>query len=189
MAALLGVDLDQAREICAAAAPVPVADGEAARQEVIQIANDNGGGQVVISGAAGAIARAIDVAKSRGVKRAMPLPVSAPFHCQLMAPAADVMRDALEAAMVAAPCVPLIANVTAAKATEPAQIRALLVEQVTATVRWRESVLAMTAIGIDSFVELGAGKVLCGLVKRIAPDAATRAAGTPEDIETLLKQL
>lgn len=189
MAALLGVDLDQAREICAAAAPVPVADGEAPRQEVIQIANDNGGGQVVISGAARAIARAIDVAKSRGVKRAMPLPVSAPFHCQLMAPAADVMRDALEAAAVAAPCVPLIANVTAAKATEPAQIRALLVEQVTATVRWRESVLAMTAIGIDSFVELGAGKVLCGLVKRIAPDAATRAAVTPEDIEVLLKQL
>ncbi len=189
MAALLGVDLDQAREICAAAAPVTVADGEAPRQEVIQIANDNGGGQVVISGAAGAIARAIDVAKSRGVKRAMPLPVSAPFHCQLMAPAADVMRDALEAAAVAAPCVPLIANVTAAKATEPAQIRALLVEQVTATVRWRESVLAMTAIGIDSFVELGAGKVLCGLVKRIAPDAATRAAVTPEDIEVLLKQL
>ena len=189
MAALLGVDLDQAREICAAAAPVPVPDGEAPRQEVIQIANDNGGGQVVISGAAGAIARAIDVAKSCGVKRAMPLPVSAPFHCQLMAPAADVMRDALEAATVSAPCVPLIANVTAAKATEPAQIRALLVEQVTATVRWRESVLAMTAIGIDSFVELGAGKVLCGLVKRIAPDAATRAAGTPEEIETLLKQL
>ncbi len=189
MAALLGVDLDQAREICAAAAPVPAADGEARRQEVIQIANDNGGGQVVISGAAGAIARAIDVAKARGVKRAMPLPVSAPFHCLLMAPAADVMRDALEAAAVSAPVVPLIANVTAAKATEPAQIRALLVEQVTATVRWRESVQAMTAIGIDSFVELGAGKVLCGLVKRIAPDAATRGAGTPEEIEALLKQL
>ncbi len=189
MAALLGVDLDQAREICAAAAAVPVADGEVPRQEVIQIANDNGGGQVVISGAAGAVARAIDVAKSRGVKRAMPLPVSAPFHCLLMAPAADAMRDALGAAAVGAPVVPLIANVTAAKVTEPAQIRALLVEQVTATVRWRESVQAMTAIGIDSFIELGAGRVLCGLVKRIAPDAATRAAGTPEEIETLLKLL
>ena len=189
MAALLGVDMEQAREICEAASVVPVADGEAARTEVIAVANDNGGGQVVISGASGAIARAIDIAKARGVKRAMPLPVSAPFHCSLMQAAADTMRDALGAATVAAPVVPLIANVTAAKVTEPDRIRALLVEQVTGTVRWRESVAAMTAIGIDSFVELGAGKVLSGLVKRIAPDAATRSAGTPDEIEALLKAL
>ncbi len=191
MAALLGVEMDQAREICEAAAAIPASDagGASGGTEVIEIANDNGGGQVVISGAAGAIARAIDIAKARGVKRAMPLPVSAPFHCALMRPAADAMRDALEAARVVAPAVPLIANVTAAKATEPDQIRALLVEQVTGTVRWRESVQTMTAIGIDSFVELGAGRVLSGLVRRIAPDAAIRSAGTPDEIEALLKAL
>ncbi len=189
MAALLGVELEQAHEICAAAAPVPVAEGERARNEVIAVANDNGGGQVVISGAAGAVARAIDIAKARGVKRAMPLPVSAPFHCSLMRPAADAMAEALERATIAAPSVPLIANVTAAKATMPDQIRALLVEQVTATVRWRESVQAMGAIGIDSFVELGAGRVLSGLGRRIAPDAASRSAGSPDEIEALLKAL
>ncbi len=193
MAALLGVEMEQAREICEAAAAIPASDpdagGASGGTEVIEIANDNGGGQVVISGAAGAIARAIDIAKARGVKRALPLPVSAPFHCALMRPAADAMRDALEAARVVAPVVPLIANVTAAKATEPDRIRALLVEQVTGTVRWRESVQAMTAIGIDSFVELGAGRVLSGLVRRIAPDAAIRSAGTPDEIEALLKAL
>ncbi len=189
MAALLGVELEQAHEICAAAAPVPVAEGERARNEVIAVANDNGGGQVVISGAAGAVARAIDIAKARGVKRAMPLPVSAPFHCSLMRPAADAMAEALERATIKAPSVPLIANVTAAKATMPDQIRALLVEQVTATVRWRESVQAMGAIGVDSFVELGAGRVLSGLGKRIAPDAASRSAGSPDEIEALLKAL
>ncbi len=187
MAALLGVELGQAHEICVAAAPVPVADGERVLDEVIAVANDNGGGQVVISGAAGAIARAIDIAKARGVRRAMPLPVSAPFHCSLMRPAADAMAEALERAAIVAPAVPLIANVTAAKATAPDRIRALLVEQVTATVRWRESVQAMGAIGIDSFVELGAGRVLSGLVKRILPDAASRSAGSPDEIEALLK--
>ncbi len=187
MAALLGVELEQAHEICAAAAAVPVADGERVPDEVIAVANDNGGGQVVISGAAGAIARAIDIAKTRGVKRAMPLPVSAPFHCSLMRPAADAMAEALERAAIAAPVVPLIGNVTAAKVTTPDRIRALLVEQVTATVRWRESVQAMGAIGIDSFVELGAGRVLSGLVKRILPDAGNRSAGSPDEIEALLK--
>ena len=193
MAALLGVELEQAHEICAAAAVVPVlgpaADGEPVRSEVIAVANDNGGGQVVISGAAGAVARAIDIAKQRGVKRAMPLPVSAPFHCSLMRPAADAMAEALDRATIKAPSVPLIANVSAAKATAPDQIRALLVEQVTATVRWRESVQAMAAIGIDSFVELGAGRVLTGLGRRIAPDAASRSAGSPDEIEALLKAL
>ncbi len=189
MAALLGVELEQAHEICAAAAPVPVGDGERAANEVIAVANDNGGGQVVISGAAGAVARAIDIAKARGVKRAMPLPVSAPFHCSLMRPAADAMAEALERATIKTPSVPLIANVTAAKATMPDQIRALLVQQVTATVRWRESVQAMGAIGVDSFVELGAGRVLSGLGRRIAPDAASRSAGSPDEIEALLKAL
>nr|WP_321986284.1 ACP S-malonyltransferase [uncultured Lichenicoccus sp.] len=188
MAALLGAELDQAREICVAASVVRL-EGQPDRHEVIEVANDNGGGQVVISGTLGAITRAIEIARERGIRRAMPLPVSAPFHCSLMAPAADAMREALGDATIAAPRLPLIANVTAAKATSPDEIRDLLVRQVTGTVRWRESVQAMTALGVDSFIELGAGKVLSGLCKRIAPDAATRSAGTPEDIEELLKLL
>ena len=188
MAALLGTGIEQAREICAAAA-VMHAEGKPDRVEVIEVANDNGGGQVVISGAAGAIARAIEIAKERGIRRAMPLPVSAPFHCSLMAPAADAMREALGVAAIAAPRLPLIANVTAAKATAPDEIRDLLVRQVTGTVRWRESVQTMADLGVDSFIELGAGKVLSGLCKRIVPDAATRSAGTPEEIEALLKLL
>jgi [acyl-carrier-protein] S-malonyltransferase len=131
----------------------------------------------------------VEIAKAKGVRRAMLLPVSAPFHCALMAPAADAMAAALEQTPPLAPAVPLIANVIAAKVTDPAQIRALLVRQVTATVRWRECVLAMTALGVDSFLELGAGKVLSGLSRRIAPDAAIAAAGTPAEIETVLKTL
>ena len=187
MAALLGVERDAAEAICAAAAEGP--EGEVTGREVVQPANDNGGGQVVISGHAGAVERAILEAKARG-KRAMKLPVSAPFHCALMAPAADAMAEALAHATLMPPVVPLIANVTAAKATDPAEIRELLVRQVTETVRWRESVLAMLALGIDSFVELGAGKVLSSLVRRIAPaGTATAAAGTPAEIEALLKLL
>jgi [acyl-carrier-protein] S-malonyltransferase len=183
MAALLGVEMAMAQEICAAAAEGP--DGP----EVIGCANDNGGGQVVISGAKTAVERAIEIAKTKGVKRAMLLPVSAPFHCALMAPAAAAMAAAFESSMPTTPVVPLVANVTAAKVTDPNKIKDLLVEQVTATVRWRESVLAMTALGVDSFVELGTGKVLAGLVKRIAPDAATASAGSPAEIEALLKIL
>ena len=187
MAALLGVDLDAAEAICAAAAEGP--DGRPETREVVQPANDNGGGQVVISGHAEAVERAMAEAKARG-KRAMKLPVSAPFHCALMAPAADAMAEALAHATLMPPVVPLIANVTAAKATDPAMIRELLVRQVTGTVRWRESVLAMLALGVDSFVELGAGKVLSGLVRRIAPaETAINAAGTPAEIEALLKLL
>ncbi len=187
MAALLGVDLDAAEAICAAAAEGP--DGRPETREVVQPANDNGGGQVVISGHAEAVARAMAEAKARG-KRAMKLPVSAPFHCALMAPAADAMAEALAHATLMPPVVPLIANVTAAKATDPAMIRELLVRQVTGTVRWRESVLAMLALGVDSFVELGAGKVLSGLVRRIAPaETAINAVGTPAEIEALLKLL
>jgi [acyl-carrier-protein] S-malonyltransferase len=187
MAALIGVEMADAVAICAAAAPVP--DSETGAREVVEPANDNGGGQVVISGHKAAIERAVEVAKARGVKRAMLLPVSAPFHCALMAPVADVMQEAFETTAARAPAVPLIANVSAAKETDPARIQALLVEQVTATVRWRESVEAMTAMGIDSFVELGAGKVLAGLVRRIAPDAAATSASSPADIEAVLKLL
>ena len=131
----------------------------------------------------------MELAKARGVKRAVLLPVSAPFHCALMQPAADAMRDALGEARVAAPAVPLVANVTAERATDPDAIRDLLVRQVTGTVRWRESVLACAAMGVDSFVELGAGKVLAGLARRIVPDAAAMSAATPAEIEALLKRL
>jgi [acyl-carrier-protein] S-malonyltransferase len=188
MAALLGVELAAAQEICAAAA-VLKREGEPDVTQIVQPANDNGGGQIVISGHAAAVERAIDIAKQRGVKRAMLLPVSAPFHCALMAPAADRMADALGAATITPPAVPLVANVTAAKVSDPDEIRRLLVAQVTGTVRWRESVAACLAIGVDSFIELGAGRVLSGLVKRIAPDATTLHAGTPAEIEALLKVL
>ncbi|MDA8252294.1 MAG: ACP S-malonyltransferase [Rhodospirillales bacterium] len=184
MAALLGADLALARAVCAEAAAAP--GGE---REVIEPANDNGGGQVVVSGARGAVERAIELARTRGVKRAMLLPVSAPFHCALMAPAADAMAEALARTPPAPPAVPLIANVTAAKVTEPAEIARLLVEQVTRTVRWRESVMTMAALGADSFIELGAGKVLSGLVRRIAPEAAAISVSTPAEIEALLKSL
>jgi len=179
MAALLGAEPALAAEICA----------EAADGEVLEIANDNGGGQVVISGARAAVDRAIELSKAKGVKRAMPLPVSAPFHCKLMAPAADAMAEALAATAPRAPLVPLVANVTAASVSDPVAIRELLVEQVTATVRWRESVQVMVADGVDTFVELGAGRVLTGLAKRIAPDAAGLAAANPAEIEALLKAL
>ena len=179
MAALLGADLEAARSICA----------EAAAGEIVEAANDNGGGQVVISGHRAAVERAVDAAKAHGIKRAMLLPVSAPFHCALMAPAAETMAAALEEAVIAPPAVPLIANVSAAKVIDPATIRTLLVQQVTGTVRWRECVLAATALGVDSFVELGAGKVLSGLIRRIAPEARVASAGSPAEIEALLKLL
>lgn len=177
MAALLGVELDQAAAICA----------EAADGQVVEIANDNGGGQVVISGTAAAVERAIALARAKGVKRALPLPVSAPFHCALMAPAADAMAKALAAEPPRAPLVPVVANVTARPVTDPVEIRDLLVQQVTATVRWRESVAAMKADGVDCVVELGAGKVLAGLVKRIDPELAASSVGTPAEIEAFLK--
>jgi [acyl-carrier-protein] S-malonyltransferase len=185
MAALLGADLDQARALCEAASPDP----ETGAAEVVEIANDNGGGQVVISGAKPAVDRAVAAAPGAGIKRALPLPVSAPFHCALMAPAADVMREALGEARLVAPLVPVVANVSAAKATDPDEIRDLLVRQVTATVRWRECVAAMAAMGCDRFVELGAGKVLTGLMKRNAPEATASAIGTPAEVEAFLKSI
>jgi [acyl-carrier-protein] S-malonyltransferase len=183
MAALLGAEMALAQEICAAAEEGP--NG----REVIGCANDNGGGQVVISGHKAAVERAIEIAKTKGVKRAMLLPVSAPFHCALMAPAADAMAEAFANLPPRAPIVPVLANVTAQKVSDPAQIRDLLVQQVTATVRWRESVQEMAALGVDSFIELGSGKVLAGLVKRIVPDAQALSASSPADIEALLKVL
>lgn len=187
MAALLGAELALAEDICEAAAPVP--DSETNERQVVQIGNDNGAGQVVLSGAREAVERAVEIAKQRGVRRALLLPVSAPFHCALMAPAAEAMAEAFEKTPPGAPVVPLIANVSAAKETDPAVIRDLLIRQVTATVRWRECVQTMTTLGVDSFVELGTGKVLSGLVRRIAPDAATAAAATPPEVEAVLKTL
>ena len=174
MAALLGVDFDSAKAICA----------DAAQGDVCEAANDNGGGQVVISGSAAAVERAMALAKDRGAKRAIALPVSAPFHCALMQPAADAMADALAKAAVRAPLVPVYANVTAAPVADPDEIRRLLVAQVTGTVRWRESVEAMWAAGVTDFVELGA-KVLGPMVKRIAPDATVTSVVTMADIEAL----
>ncbi len=188
MAALLSAELEQARSICADAATFVGEDGSEQRQ-VVEVANDNGGGQVVISGQLAAVERAMALAKARGVRRAMLLPVSAPFHCSLMQPAADAMRDALDQADLRAPSVPVVANVTAERATEPSEIRDLLVRQVTGMVRWRESMLACMAMGVDSFVELGAGKVLAGLARRINPDVAAVSAGTPAEIEAVLKGL
>lgn len=172
MAALLGVDLDQARAIAV----------DAAQGQVCEAANDNGGGQVVLSGSKAAIDRAIALAGERGVKRALPLPVSAPFHCALMQPAADAMRDALATVALAPPVVPVMANVGAAPLSDPDAIRASLVAQVTGTVRWRECVEAMANAGVDRFVEAGSGKVLAGLVKRIAAGTAAVSLGAADDI-------
>jgi [acyl-carrier-protein] S-malonyltransferase len=172
MAALLGLDFDQAVAVAA----------EAAQGQVCQAANDNGGGQVVVSGDRAAVERAVEIAKGRGARRAMLLPVSAPFHCALMQPAADAMAQALAEVAVKAPAVPVIANVLAKPVSDPGEIVRALVAQVTGTVRWRESVAFMAAQGVGAFYEVGAGKVLCGLVKRIADGASCVAIGTPEDV-------
>jgi len=172
MAALLGLDFEQAAAVAR----------EAAQGQVCQAANDNGGGQVVVSGDKAAVERAVEIAKSRGARRAMLLPVSAPFHCALMQPAADAMAQALAAVTVKRPVVPVVANVRAGPVSEPAEIVQALVAQVTGTVRWRESVAFMAQQGVTTFYEVGAGKVLTGLVKRIAEGARGIAIGTPEDI-------
>ncbi len=172
MAALIGLEFDAAAAVAA----------EAARGQVCQAANDNGGGQVVVSGDKAAVERAVEIAKAKGAKRAMLLPVSAPFHCALMRPAAQAMAEALSKVSVKAPVVPVVANVLAAPVSEPAKIIEALIAQVTGTVRWRESVAAMAGAGVDKFYEAGAGKVLSGLIKRIASGASTAAVGTPEDI-------
>jgi [acyl-carrier-protein] S-malonyltransferase len=178
MAVILGLDFDVVTAVAA----------DAAQGDVCAAANDNGGGQVVISGHAAAVERAMELAKERGAKRALPLAVSAPFHCALMAPAGDVMATALGDARVQAPLVPLYANVTAAQVTDPDAIRGLLVEQVTGVVRWRESVIAMADAGVTEFVEFG-GKVLGPMIKRINPDVATRSIMTMDDIEAFVGSL
>ena len=172
MAALLGLEYAAALEVAR----------EAAQGEVCDAANDNGGAQVVVSGNKAAVERAIAIAQQKGAKRAVMLAVSAPFHCALMQPAADAMREALAGVTVNAPAVPVVANVEAGPITDPAAIRDALVRQVTGTVRWRESVAYMAAQGVDAFYEVGSGKVLTGLVKRIAAGASTTAIGAPDDI-------
>jgi len=184
MCALLGAELAQAQELADAAAPTP--EG---KREVCTPANDNGGGQVVLSGHATAIDRATKLAPEKGIRRAMKLNVSAPFHCSLMQPAADAMAEALGKTMPRNPAVPLIANVTASHVSDGATIKDLLVKQVTAMVRWRESVLAMKAMGCDTLVELGSGKVLTGLTPRIDKELAASAVGTPADVEAFAKTL
>jgi [acyl-carrier-protein] S-malonyltransferase len=183
MAALLGVGKDAAEKLAAAAAEGP--DGK----EVCQVANDNEPAQAVISGAKSAIDRAAKLAKEHGVRRFVPLNVSAPFHCALMQPAADAMAEALATTTVDRPAVPLIANITAGPISDPAEIKQRLVEQVTGTVRWRESVAAMAAAGVTDIAELGAGKVLAGLAKRIVPSLNAISAGTPQEIDAALALL
>jgi [acyl-carrier-protein] S-malonyltransferase len=179
MAALLGLDIDQALEVAGQAS---------GNGEICAAANDNAPGQVVVSGHKAAVERAIELAKGKGAKRAMMLPVSAPFHCPLMKPAADVMAEALSKVEIKSPSVPVIANVVAATVVDPDEIRRLLVEQVTGMVRWRESVQVMKDAGVDTLIELGSGKVLSGLAKRINPEVTGISVGTPQDIEEFLKK-
>ncbi|THD84372.1 ACP S-malonyltransferase [Aliigemmobacter aestuarii] len=172
MAALLGLDFETATEVAQ----------EAAQGEVCQAANDNDPAQVVVSGHKAAVERAVEIAKARGAKRALMLPVSAPFHCSLMEHAAAVMSEALAGVVIHAPKVPVVVNVRAEAVTEPDRLRALLIAQVTGSVRWRESVMWMEGAGVTDFWEIGAGKALSGMIKRIAKEATTRAIGTPEDV-------
>jgi len=180
MAALLGLDIAAARE---------VAQEASAGDLVCAVANDNSPGQIVVSGHAAAVAHAIALAAGRGSRRSIMLPVSAPFHSPLMQPAAEIMKDALADARFARPAVPLVANVTAKETSDPDEIKELLVEQVTHIVRWRETVELFAANEVEEVVELGAGRVLSGLVKRINRDLATCSVGTPADLDALLKRL
>ncbi|MBG52765.1 MAG: ACP S-malonyltransferase [Alphaproteobacteria bacterium] len=179
MAAMLGLSFEDAVAV----------SQEAAQGEICSAANDNADGQVVISGSKAAVERAAELAKGRGAKRAMLLPVSAPFHCALMQPAADAMAEALGTVEMKAPCVPLIANVRASAVADPAEIRNLLVEQVTGMVRWRESVIYLGQQGVTELVEVGAGKVLTGLTKRIDKSIGGSAVGTPADVKAFLESL
>jgi [acyl-carrier-protein] S-malonyltransferase len=178
MAALLGLDFEQAVSVA----------GEAAEDQVCQAANDNGGGQVVVSGDKAAVERAVEIAKGKGARRAMMLPVSAPFHCSLMQPAADAMAAALAGVTVKSPVVPVVVNVLAKPIRDPADIVGALVAQVTGTVRWRDSISFMADAGVTRFCEVGAGKVLSGLVKRIAEGATGVSVGTPDDVAAFKTQ-
>ncbi len=179
MAALLGLDIEAAREVAA----------EAAGRQICTVANDNSPGQIVVSGHTEAVDRAVALAAERGARRSIMLPVSAPFHCALMHPAAEIMAEALEEAVWRAPAVPLVANVTAAPTSDPAEIKYLLVEQVTQMVRWRETVLLFAQNEVEEVVEIGAGRVLAGLTKRIDRELAAVSVGTPPELEALVKRL
>jgi [acyl-carrier-protein] S-malonyltransferase len=180
MSALIGIELADARG---------AAEEASAQGGVCVVANDNAPGQVVISGTSQAVERASEMAKTKGARRAIPLPVSAPFHCPLMSPAAEKMRNALAEVTIRPPAVPIVSNVTAAETTEPEMIRRLLVEQVTSTVRWRESVLAFRELGVDITVEGGGKRVLTGMVKRIDPGLRTFSVDTPADVEAFAEML
>jgi [acyl-carrier-protein] S-malonyltransferase len=184
MAALLGLDLDVVQQVAADAAAATPAGS---KPEICDTANDNAPGQVVVSGHTAAVERAVAIAAERGARRSVILPVSAPFHCRLMQPAADEMAEALSGTAMQQPAVPLVANVTAAPVSDPETIRGLLVSQVTGMVRWRESMLAMKAAGVEQAFELGAGKVLTGLLRRIDREIAGQSVGEPADIEAALK--
>ena len=179
MAALIGVNLEVAEEIAA----------EAAIEDICTAANDNAPGQIVLSGSANAIDRAVEIAREKGAKRSIVLPVSAPFHCALMAPAADVMSEVLADLTLQPPIVPVVANVTAAPEDDPGEIRRLLVEQVTSRVRWRECVEKMRELGVDTFVEVGSGKILTGMVRRINKDLTGISVQSAEDIDTFVSSL
>ena len=179
MAALIGVDLDVAEEIA----------GEAAGEDVCTAANDNAPGQIVLSGSAIAIDRALEIAKSKGAKRVIVLPVSAPFHCALMAPAAEVMSNILTDLTLHPPVVPVVTNVTAAPEEDPDEIRRLLVEQVTSRVRWRECILKMRELGVDTFVEVGTGKVLTGMIRRVDRELASMSVQSADDIDAFISSL
>ena len=179
MAAILGLDFAAVQDVAA----------EAASAGICQAANDNDPAQVVVSGSKAAVERAVEIAKEKGAKRALLLPVSAPFHCALMAPAAAVMAEALAAVTINVPKVPVVANVVAEAVTDPAQIRALLVDQVTGSVRWRESVMWMSAKGVTEAYEIGAGKALSGMIKRIDREMATQAVGSPDDVAAAVAAL
>jgi [acyl-carrier-protein] S-malonyltransferase len=179
MAALLGLDFATVTEVAA----------EAAHGQICQAANDNDPAQVVVSGDKDAVERAIDLAKSRGARRAVMLPVSAPFHCELMAPAADVMQKALAEVAMNAPKVPVVTNVSAVAVSDPEMIRDMLVQQITGAVRWRESVAFMSDQGADTFYEIGAGKALCGMIRRVNRDATSRAISSPEDVVAMAAEL
>jgi [acyl-carrier-protein] S-malonyltransferase len=179
MAALLGLDFEAASEVAA----------EAAGSEVCHAANDNDPGQVVVSGNTAAVERAVEIAKLKGAKRAIILPVSAPFHCALMAPAAEAMKEALADVSIRAPKVPLVANVCAEAVSDPEVIRKLLIEQITASVRWRESVLWMSGKGVSEVWEIGAGKALSSMVRRINRDITCRNVAQPDDINSIIQSL
>lgn len=179
MAALLGLDFETARGVAE----------EAAQGEICQAANDNDPGQVVVSGHKAAVERAVELARAKGAKRAVLLPVSAPFHCALMAPASEVMASALEEVTITTPLVPLVSNVRAEPVTEPGEIRQLLIAQVTSPVRWRESVQAMARDGVTEIWEIGAGKALSGMIRRIDRSLTCRTVGTPEDVTAAVASL